>query len=372
MTTKACTIAYETLSSFQGQDKTVQFIASDEDELFSIHESQGVVDIGIGKKQYLKIFKEAHDFWHQHQQDFIQVNQSYSYERLFELYKVTIGYLLTTNDHHMMMKLHEIILAQLYKRDPTILIIEFEILTTLVSSKLSKINKNSLLWHLIKKITIMLGLNETEQLETEELQSIAGHRNSDHVTSSSLYQILVDRVLNSCVHHFANYYGNFFIRWLVQINKVLGHDNQYVLSNLLTQCHRQLKDVSLWSSLHILLYENDCKNMIDDYNFTVEDIRNKFCMDIASIEPTRNHMTSSNDVFPLVQSEIEWLLSIECSIKTPYLMLINPSEKHRLFAMITTRLDEEKRQLNRLDPEGLLYSNKLAFIHTLQQIVRSS
>lgn len=346
-----CIRAYNVLKDHQSQNKVLQFIPVINDELFTVHESEGVIDIGINKRQYLKVFKQAHDYWHLNRDQFLQIDDTYSIEHLNDLYIVTIGYLITTNDHHMIMKVHEQILCQLYKLDDNILQVEFEILTTLISSKMSKINKNSLLWHLLKKVIIILLYH--------------------NCMSKELYEVLIMRVFESCKNHFANYYGNFFIRWLFQVNKVMNRtgENEVILENLLSSCHQLLKDVSLWTNLHVLLYDNNLQNTIIDYNLTIQDINEKFSLKIPLISPGETMTHGIENSVALALSEIEWLLAIECTIKTPYMMLLADELKEETVALVTKSLAKQKNDLPQLNSQSLLYSKKLEFIDTLEYIV---
>lgn len=351
---EACIKAYEVLKDYQFHEKVVQFIPEQGDQLFSIHESYGVVDIGISKRQYLKIFKQAHDYWHQNRDDFVGVNSSYTLEKLKNLYYVTIGYLLTTNDHQMMIKLHERILAQIYQKEPEILEIEFEILTTLISSKLSKVNKNSLLWLSVKKLTMILIYN-TDQLQDQ---------------TPLLFDILVKRVFKSCKYHFSNYYGNYFLKWLIQINRALGYDNLKILSQLISHCHENLSDVSLWTNLHAILYANDCKNMVEDYNQTIRDINTIFSLRLSEIGSNYKDEHITSDITQIITAELEWLLSVECHNRTPYILLISQEQRHTVIPRLQSKLAYEKGNLTNLNQESLLHSSKLQFIETLEYIVK--
>ena len=64
---------------------------------------------------------------------------------LRELYLMTLGYLITANDHHSIMNLHELIVQILGNFEADI-----EIISCFLTSRLKRINKSSLLWHWMK------------------------------------------------------------------------------------------------------------------------------------------------------------------------------------------------------------------------------
>lgn len=286
---------YETLVSYAGLTKVLQFVPFEYDGVFVVHCQDDRVDIGVSKQKYLKIFKEAHDYWYQHQCQFNLIDTLGDTE-LNEVYYVTVCYLMTTNDHHLINRAHEQALIELYKRDSSVLTRELEIITTLVSSKLKKINKNSLLWHLIRRLSIMLD-----------------------VQSSPTYGVLIKRVIQSCENHFANYYANYYLSWLIHINYVVDANcNRVVLNEVVLVCHRCLSDVSLWSNLRVLLFSTEHIEAVQDYNHLVNDTNAKFGTLLSEITPV-----SSTPLEYDVAQEMHWLLAVECPYLTPYLLVMN-------------------------------------------------
>lgn len=346
---------YNVLRKNKGKKKILQLIPNSEDVFTSI-ESQDAIDIGVTKTGYLRIFKEAHDYWHanvlpqyhQHGNKYISRLKT---QELLDVYKMTISYLFTTNDHHMIVKLHELVLVELYKRDNAVLEEEFEILTTLISCKLGKINKNSMLWLLIKKlVVILIYLNQGQN-------------------PSETYRVLIISLITSLQFHFANYYAGNFMKWLIQVNSMLKmiHYNEILLEELLNLCHQQLNDVTLWSTLTVFLDPIIPQYIIQDYNMTITDINKKF-------SPSLSHLHIDSVTFVrlvdnnLASNQLDWLLKVNCRSITPYKSILTKTSmteelREKVFQLYT----QEKEQLNHYN--NSFEEAKVEYINVLKYLI---
>lgn len=345
---------YNVLRRNKGKKKILQLIPNS-DDIFTSIESQDAIDIGVTKTGYLSIFKEAHDYWHDkvlpqyHQHGDNYVHQLKTQE-LLDVYKITISYLFTTNDHHMIVKLHELVLVELYKRDNAVLEEEFEILTTLISCKLSKINKNSMLWLLIKKLAVILVyLNQGQN-------------------PSETYRVLIMRLITSLQFHFANYYAGNFMKWLIQVNSMLGmvHYNEILLEGLLNLCHQQLKDVTLWSTVTIFLDPKIPQYLIQDYNMTITDINKKFSLILSHL-----HIDSVNLIRlvdnNLAPNQLDWLLKVNCRYITPYKSILaktsmNEEIREKVFLLYTQETERSNHFNDSFGEAKVEYINVLKYL----------
>lgn len=332
-----CLQIYNILTDNIGDEKIIQIISQDLDHVV-VHRSESI-DVGIPKAVYLSIFKQAHDYWHQHAENFRGNLNVVSTELLMEMYMVTICYLLTTNDHHVIMNHHERVLIEIYTRNPDILQIEFELISTLISSRMPKINKNSLLWHLMKKLTILLIFDNL-------------------IPPEALSATLIRRVFNSCNFHFANYYANNFLAWFIIANALHGNDNSLAINKLVTNCRANLRDVSLWTNIKKLV-DSKCM-IIDEYNLMINDINEKFNKDLKFLEPTVSMESLLLSRF--IKDELDWLFKVKCVSKPPYILLLTKETK----PLISNQLEKEINQLLKLDKLDFIYETQKRFITTLE------
>lgn len=372
--------------------KIIQIIPATEDvpEAFTTFRTdEETWDIGLTKKTYLSIFKEAHTFWHNNLIPYAPKFEEYWYndnEKLMNTYLMTLGYLLTTNENHTIIRLHEVTFWQIWKTFPKsrqFLLSEFEILTAYISSRLKRINKSSSLWMMVKKIAIALIFHEIADAKVED--------------SVELYKVLVNRILKSCEIHFANYYASRFLKWCIRFNFTLYKNtenkaireamvemNEIILNSLVVLCHQKLSDVSLWSTLEVYLREcssrlNSSEYAIDEYNMVIDQLTKLSSADFTQIDTLREQNMPQFDVEKFQLDQISWLLKANCSIVTPYKALIAPlptssrGTSLQLHTMINFAYSSEKEQLNdfvETTGENPLYNSKAKFASVLQHLLQ--
>ncbi|EGV66319.1 hypothetical protein CANTEDRAFT_133107 [Yamadazyma tenuis ATCC 10573] len=351
-TMSLCKQVYETLTSFPGKPKVVQFIPQiDMNSLFMVHEEVGAIDIGITKQNYLSAFKQAHGLWHSQRELFTQALTEVAQSDLYSIFYVTVTYLFTTNDHHQVFKLHERILAELYRRDAHVLEAEFEIITTLLSSRLSKINKNSLLWNLLRKLTVMMNFD--------------GGR----------FNVLLARVLQSCRLHYANYYGNNYLRWLIGVSIAVGDGTKVeaIRTQLTEVCHESLADVSLWTNLRVLLYADSRTIQAAVYQHVraVDEVNRKFGVTVASpVVADSPTTTTHNPQFALDQ--LHWLLSVECCNITPYASVVPLEQQAPFQPVLVAALAAQNKRAGSFPPDHPALDHHRHFIAVLQHLTVSA
>lgn len=309
--------------------------------------------VGMTKKTYLAIFVEAHHFWHAEISPRRRIGylESLDPEKLWEVYLVTVGYLLTTNENHTIVELHyEVLMLLVQIKDGNgnkqngnqgVLVAEFEFISGLINSRLKRINKSSSLWFLMKKLTIMFIQQDPK-----------------------LYDLLVERAFKSLELHFANYYAANFIKWLIRYNILTGKDNSSIRHHLQAHCRAKLTDVSIWTTLEVYLTASLGLEP-DILQYTAEE------------SAVRNPVTSSTgiqDQQKFVEEQIQWLLAAECSVITPYRCLITPlirqkSDLTHIKQAIEPFLNKKKAQLQFLDSDDDSYPISKRFHEDLTHLV---
>lgn len=299
--------------------------------------------VGMTKETYLAVFVEAHLFWHQN----IAPNRKPGYlqrlaeEKLWEVYLVTVGYLLTTNENHTIVQLHYDVLMLLAKGNNRTLALaqEFELISGLVNSRLKRINKSSSLWFLMKKLTVDFVYQDAK-----------------------LYNLLLQRAFKSLELHFANYYAANFINWLIRYNITTGTDNSTIREILVCHARAKLTDVSIWTCLEVYLTSS---LGIEPETLQYATKTQQKCQDA----PLNCH-----DCEVFVFEQVHWLLAADCTIITPYKCLVTPLIRQKSdFTPVTPALLEflhkKLKQLQSSDPSDDSYVVRQRFYQELTQLV---
>ncbi|CAH2354761.1 hypothetical protein CLIB1423_18S03092 [[Candida] railenensis] len=342
---------------------TIQLIPESELPIVSeVHDE--ITEIGLSKRTYLQLFKESHTYWHSALQSAPSGKQDPA--DLLEAYYCTFGYLLTTNENHSLIKLHESIFFKLQHIDESesngviSLESEFKLITALLTSRLKKINKSSSLWLWLKKLSIMLIFKDIV---------------SDEVDSKTIanFTKLIDSILKASELHFANYYASNFLRWcirMVKLNSARAEELLGLVAMRLTKlCRLHLTDVSMWGSLQVL-FENGSRNeqineyIVEDYNAIASEIPKPYSTPIITALSKRDYYT-----FPsaYAHDELAWLLSVKCSIVTPYICVFS----HEGLITVEGKLQQQYTELNKLsDKDSFLYQETSHYISVLERVVQ--
>lgn len=282
--------------------KTILIIPSSECDLFETFSACGSLEIGLTKSSYVALFIEVHTFWHRQCMGKAPLVDRQLPDEVMDLYLMTLGLLLTTPENRPALNLHQDLVFLISATDALFLERDFDIATCFLQSRLKRINKSPLLWFWIKKLTILLVLN-----------------NLDSHKQQLRFTTLVARTLASFRHHYSNYYAGSFLLWLCHVlNGVSGPNFDsllVILQKELTQsCRSTLLDVSLWTSLATLAValETCCEHALDEYYR----LGGKKFSEKAGAE---NRLSTHDFVY----SHLKWLLDVECHVETPFRVLIN-------------------------------------------------
>lgn len=301
---------WEAVAGHEHRLKIIQLASGLETGKIEFGETDDMLDIGMSKLTYLAIFKECHTHWHQLLGDNTLLDVSRNLKllpspKLWDIYYMTVGYLITTNENHSVISLHEdtvLVLANRVSNPNHLLEQELDLVTSFLTSRLKRINKSSSLWCWTQKLTVMV--------------IFADHKSEN---SKGLCMKLIDRVLKSMELHFANYYAARFLQWLIEIIRPLPSLSNYLLNQLHAKCRSNLHDVSLWTLLGVfwkpLQAHNYPKheyrkivNGLIPYGFDIS-------CEILDLEPL--------EVQFLALEEVRWLLTVSCTVLTPYKVLID-------------------------------------------------
>ncbi|ODQ58702.1 hypothetical protein WICANDRAFT_20037, partial [Wickerhamomyces anomalus NRRL Y-366-8] len=203
---------------------------------FVVDEQDGQsLEIIVFKSTIKKIFKESHDCFEHY------VNEIDDSETL-DLYYMTLGMMLITNDNHTINQLHWVLVEKITSNtlkqftslhlEPTqFLIKEVSFIELLLGSNNNKLNKSSTLWHFYKRFFVMNHLPESDFLET---------------------------ALLSAGSHPTNYYSWSFIRWLAKYTELTKDDELFnkILSRVRQFCQKHTNDIASWDCLvDVLCYD---------------------------------------------------------------------------------------------------------------------
>ena len=103
---------YEAITSSCRSQKIIQIvqIPQNENRIATYDDkANDTLEIGISKPTYLAMFKQSHDYWYRYMESSQCTLDKLEITILRELYLMTLGYLITANDHHSIMNLHELI-----------------------------------------------------------------------------------------------------------------------------------------------------------------------------------------------------------------------------------------------------------------------
>lgn len=310
--------------------KIIQIISSSKNDPIVIFddESNNTLDIGITKEAYLTMFKQCHDYWYSYMNNEISSWDQLSATELDDLYLATLGYLVTANDHHSIMNLHENLVIYLDNYDT-----DMEIVSCFLTSHLKRINKSSLLWNWMKHLSVIniyKPLINGEQCKTLGL--------------CEFYNIVISRTFRSCQNHYMNYYANNFIHWVMLMNSnMLGLDDEEILfTELHTQCHGNLLDSSLW--INFKNYIN-CQQDLVDMEFVTDEwqrICNKYNISVNKIVRPQVSKINTEE---LIISEFKWLIKVDCKYNSPFQALVGACHKKTTLSVLKELLRSSNNTL---------------------------
>ncbi|KAI3402572.2 hypothetical protein KGF56_004664 [Candida oxycetoniae] len=249
---------------------------------FNLEEDGDILGIGIPKEKYLKIFKNSHDYFYAHFDQLLNL-EGLSKANLVDAYYMTLGYLISTNEHHTIIKLHSRIVNILQNYDQ-----DLELISCFLTCRMSRINKSSSLWVLLQRLILK----------------------SHQETRPCLDPKYMLRAIKSCDLHFSNYYGNSFLRWYSAIDETGIAKRAEWFDVFVSLCHSKLSDSSLWSSFNFILRiraGRDIQTPLEELSPSNQNVDRDY------------HSAANHEI---VVAELKWLFDVECKYITPYKLLI--------------------------------------------------
>lgn len=299
-------------------------------------------DIGMTKQMYLQMFMEAHRFF---EAGFPETStiRAMTERELRELYFATIAILTTSNDYHTVWRVHEVVVFELHKRiGLEILTDDFTFCSALATSRMKRVNKSSTLFLWLRKLSVVL---------------------RDH---GDLLHTMVLRLLKLMQMHFANYCAGFTLQWLAQT--AVLHDEEWyssVVDNLRHQCRKELKDVTAWKALASLL-----RRRLDSYSAAHYNVLADWVSQALGSKVCHLTAYAYTDETESAYEDLDWLLSVECSVYTPYECVTGQGAA---LERVRTKLEELNLQLANLERnmEGPIFLSKRRFCETLQKVIHA-
>ncbi|GMM34224.1 Ecm9 protein [Saccharomycopsis crataegensis] len=242
-------------------------------------QENGVLEIIMTKKFFYGLFKECHDQFNQylHQEQERHDLGLLTTDKLQELYYVTSGLLLTTPSSTTAVSLHWDVVLQTYKNHHQgaslgefweFLTLEISFVETLLTAKLSRVNKSSVVWLLYKKLLALHCITLTNYDN-----SIDNH--GFNFTNAMMKKIL-SVVIRSGETHPRNYYAWNFLRSVIHL--VHSHRDNISMMDIYNKlygfCRANPSDNSCWWVLLELLLPDQSSGefSIKEWGFIIEDI----------------------------------------------------------------------------------------------------
>lgn len=341
---------YDAIATTKCQNVTLQFMPEDD---IVIVEENGVCEVGISKKAYLGIFTQGHHYLEAQVENWRNSKEKNDENRkpdtgiahqhnLSELYMATNAVLLTTNDHLTCWRYHEEIVGEMSRKDPEILVSDFKFCLALATLRLAKINKSSGLWHWLRRLSVILAI-EQDKSGLEEL---------------------LELVLVSMERHLANYAASHTFMWTFDVLLLLGRIDfenlefetleqpkvsyHHILGLLRSRCRANLHDISLWTVLtHVLgrnpnsyclvhLAELQKRNSaVFGQTFQPRSLNNSCNV--------KSDLFRSEDVELEAQNDLDWLLAVQCAVRLPYRLILGISNLETSRQKLEARLSETQK-----------------------------
>lgn len=223
---------------------------------------------------------------------------------LAKVYILTIGMLLTTNENHTAINIHDDIVWRLLYCEQianantvlskdTFLRNELFFLRTLLNSDVNKLNKSSSYWHLLKKLFIFVhGTNSWSGIE----------RN-----------FFIDTVLVSAKMHRSNYYAWNFLRFMTNVYKAQGDKSNFdrCMLEVINFCKMNRDDSSAWACFTdiVEVNMNELKMTTWEYNRNHSIPLTLSCEKIFLVAPS---------IKERLMSLSKWLWDSKCLAEVPY------------------------------------------------------
>ncbi|KAM9936744.1 hypothetical protein OXX80_003704 [Metschnikowia pulcherrima] len=306
------------------------------------------LEIGFSKKTYLHIFTEGHSYFQGKYPTEKKIENCSQYE-LEHVYFACLALLLTTNEFTTIWRVHESVVWELSRKAGMVWAKnDLAFCMALATSRLDKINKSPLLWHWLRKLSIIYVFNEFEE---------------------PIFLHFINQILRSMDAHYANYAAGFTLAWLVNVARALEleFDENAVISLIRQKCRQKLGDVSLWTTFGTVLSAKKCEFSETLYRHMAKSLEeigvvSRDCSNHVPIHGSSSHESGdliegqiqkssitepvvSRDLSALLGKEaccgIKWLLDVQCSIATPYKHMLQSMHDREIGeGLLTQKLSE--------------------------------
>lgn len=234
-------IAHEELINFKLEFSPEQPGFEDAGFFSNVDNATKSAELIVFQKMFFKLFLEAHKFF----ESCVLGDETVAdYE--WNVYLMTIGYLVTTAEHKMIINLHEDSVLKIIseKQNPAqFLNRELLIIGRLLTCTRNSINKSSSLWIWYRKLSILI-------------------ENSKSLDRQDLLNNIITTVENSANLHICNYYCWTSLRWF--FDNSFGSKEKYAIYQMTVDfCFAHPNDCSSWSALSYIICQIGSKL---DYN----------------------------------------------------------------------------------------------------------
>ncbi|KAM9893110.1 hypothetical protein OXX79_009562 [Metschnikowia pulcherrima] len=310
------------------------------------------LEIGFSKKTYLKIFTEGHSYF-QGKYPSVKKIKNCSQDKLEHVYFACLALLLTTNEFTTIWRVHEYVVWELSRKAGMVWAKnDLAFCMALATSRLDKINKSPLLWHWIRKLSIIFVFNEFEE---------------------PIFLHFINQIFRSMDAHYANYAAGFTLAWSVNVARALEleFDENAVISLIRQKCRQKLGDVSLWTTFGTILSAKKCEfsetlyrhmaKSLEEMGVVSRDHSNHVPTYGSSLHESGDSIEGQiqasvtepvvfRDLSALLEKEacceIKWLLDVQCSIATPYKHMLQSMHDREIGeGLLTQKLSEMDTQL---------------------------
>ncbi|ODV76482.1 Ecm9p CYBJADRAFT_165760 [Cyberlindnera jadinii NRRL Y-1542] len=266
--------------------------------------NDGHLEVVMFKSTSIKIFQTSHTIMEQ----FLKDGQALKDEEdLVKIYLATIGLMMTTNENHTVISIHDDITWKMLHCNSTtlshidpmfesdkLILCEMAILQSLLCSNKNKLNKSSSYWHLFKKMMIFV------------------------IDSKSIGKIPVyffeSTVFTSAKLHKSNYYAWSFLQFCVSIAKVRTDSIKYhkILKDVEHFCKLNQTDSSAWSCMGNMLEINVTELKLAIFEYNKYATRSQLELSYAKV------MLLVPSIGEKLKEMSAWLWKSKCTSEVPY------------------------------------------------------
>lgn len=257
-----------------------------------------ILEIVVFKSSSVKVFQECHAIF----DAFLHNGQKITSEQhMATVLFATIGLMLTTNENHTAISVHNEILwtavfCDKFKAlDPWlekvhVLQNELMVLQAVLTSNVNRLNKSSSLWQLLKRLYIHT-LDQDVDIPRE---------------------FFIDTVLSAAKVHRSNYYAWNFLRFVIELEKIRSGCILGLMELVLKWAKMNREDASAWACYTecVQVSGSGLQLVCDEYNLLArrKKLNYSYGVILARALSINEHILSLN----------QWLWKTKCTAEVPY------------------------------------------------------